>query len=801
MSEKTQSASAHEQVGNTPIAFAVRTEMRPVDDDAIESLAQPFRGQSVAERYRGAAWLTDSGGACILLIASSPRTPKLLKKSEKCAFIAWRWNDAPTPQFSLTLMFPERSGNTERPHARWMRSAEDLVVQAIRSHGEFLVCVSDERGDHSGWFKAVFHNGVDSKTAPSTDALERLWTFPTIGIPHSSTKRRFDPQFKAPEDDKRDDEIPVWADPEADFWKILSHDGPWAEDLSRADRARTVWARLAWQYRYSAAGYVQVVIDKQKIDGEAPFFDAEGRLLKSCDQQSAVQSLVTQFPLIGRWLAALGGPDPNAHRAQETLVEILRTPPAIFETIRLLFTIIATLDNDLLATAVQTGFDAALADSSITGCGISRPYLANTGTHQFELKSIPVDFEADLADIECYWRTGLELLDVIDIGDRIGPADFPAPYQPICEALERVSLEGTIEDAEILVQELLLEAKQARQWSVPWGARIEVHFGPFVAMRIFEREQEFSCHFLDEEERYFHVAVGLRDATPNVAVHRLVRKRHDDGEMIWNEDAELSLKLIAAATIRDFLVVEDRERVFGSRKLRRRVQGRDIKTIIYLPRVRYTGIHPSRFESETPSGPRAAHSVSHHLRKTREASAAQRFLAMSYGITIPQGFTFVRPHQRGLGHADDRIRIYRSRSASRMIFDAVDKAPDGSRPAWFDFEKDCARLLRSRQMQVVHQAANRDGDGGVDLYAITDVGESWIVQCKCWAMHRLVGPNVVRELEGAIRLADAGSSKRSKGLIITTSSFTDGSRLAASDLGFELIDGSQFSVLLKSIDI
>jgi restriction endonuclease Mrr len=136
-----------------------------------------------------------------------------------------------------------------------------------------------------------------------------------------------------------------------------------------------------------------------------------------------------------------------------------------------------------------------------------------------------------------------------------------------------------------------------------------------------------------------------------------------------------------------------------------------------------------------------------------------------------------------------------------MIFDAVDKAPEGTRPAWFDFEKDCARLLRSRQMQVVHQAANRDGDGGVDLYAITDAGESWIVQCKCWATHRSVGPNVVRELEGALRLADAGSSKRSKGLIITTSTFTEGTKLAALELGFELIDGNQFSVFLKAITL
>ncbi|WP_256943379.1 restriction endonuclease [Achromobacter xylosoxidans] len=47
---------------------------------------------------------------------------------------------------------------------------------------------------------------------------------------------------------------------------------------------------------------------------------------------------------------------------------------------------------------------------------------------------------------------------------------------------------------------------------------------------------------------------------------------------------------------------------------------------------------------------------------------------------------------------------------------------------------------------TVHQSANRDGDGGVDLYAVDGDNKSWIVQCKCWAQHRTVGPEVAREL-------------------------------------------------------
>jgi hypothetical protein len=88
-----------------------------------------------------------------------------------------------------------------------------------------------------------------------------------------------------------------------------------------------------------------------------------------------------------------------------------------------------------------------------------------------------------------------------------------------------------------------------------------------------------------------------------------------------------------------------------------------------------------------------------------------------------------------------------------MLFEELDVAPDGARPKWFEFEKDCAGLLRARGMRVIHQAASRDGDGGVDLYAVDTDEQPWVVQCKCWAKHREVPPSVIRELAGAIALA------------------------------------------------
>jgi hypothetical protein len=382
---------------------------------------------------------------------------------------------------------------------------------------------------------------------------------------------------------------------------------------------------------------------------------------------------------------------------------------------------------------------------------------------------------------------------LFDMGQRVGPNDFLAPLDVVCDAFQTLTLEGSIEDAEAKVQALLSEAQEARQWSIPWGARVQVNFGPFTSVRIFEKDGEFSCHFLDDQDRYFLVAVGLKARPPHAACGHLIRSRADDDEVLWNSDAEASLKLIAAAIVRDFIVVEERESLFTSRPMRRRIRGRDVRTVIYLPRVRYSTPRPERMPLTDASAGRPRHQVGPHLRRAAKASAAQRFLAERYGMHLPEGFTFVRPHTRGAEADAERTRVYRSRSASRMIFDEVSSAPEGSRPAWFDFEKDCARLLASRGMSVIHQAAHRDGDGGVDLYAEDGDGVSWVVQCKCWAAHRSVGPDVVRELVGAIAAAGRGKDGAIRGMIITTSRLTAGALEAAKAEGFEVVQGEAFA--------
>ncbi len=135
-----------------------------------------------------------------------------------------------------------------------------------------------------------------------------------------------------------------------------------------------------------------------------------------------------------------------------------------------------------------------------------------------------------------------------------------------------------------------------------------------------------------------------------------------------------------------------------------------------------------------------------------------------------------------------------------MIFEEVATAPEGTRPAWFEFEKACARLLEDRGMRVIHQAAQRDGDGGVDLFATDTDESSWVVQCKCWAPHRPVGPDVVRGLVGTIERVDRGGESRSRGMIITTSKLTRGASDEAVALGFEIVDGEKLAAEMQKVE-
>jgi HJR/Mrr/RecB family endonuclease len=110
---------------------------------------------------------------------------------------------------------------------------------------------------------------------------------------------------------------------------------------------------------------------------------------------------------------------------------------------------------------------------------------------------------------------------------------------------------------------------------------------------------------------------------------------------------------------------------------------------------------------------------------------------------------------------------------------------------WFRFERDVQAAAVGLGFEVVHVAASRAGDQGVDLYASKglDLDQvAWVIQCKCYGPDHLVGPHVVRELLGALQAHPRGT----RGMIVTTSDFTDAAKRLAASNHVRLMNGDEF---------
>jgi hypothetical protein len=258
---------------------------------------------------------------------------------------------------------------------------------------------------------------------------------------------------------------------------------------------------------------------------------------------------------------------------------------------------------------------------------------------------------------------------------------------------------------------------------------------------------------------------------------------------------------ILAAIIRDFWVIEDRERVFTTERRTqtgsRRNTNSDKPRIVYLPRINYTkSMDTERCAAELGHQERRAHFVRPHLRRSSSSSNFQMLLADRYGFDVPEGYTFVRPHERG---AEARETIYRSRSALQSLYTATQEVETSRPNRWFQFERDVMSLMSALGFQVQHVAVGKRGDRGIDVFATkgNDLDlVNWIIQCKCWGSKRTVSPNVVRELIGTLVDQPQGT----RGMIVTTSRFSSGSIELADQHTIRLINGEEFVEMTTGVD-
>jgi hypothetical protein len=324
---------------------------------------------------------------------------------------------------------------------------------------------------------------------------------------------------------------------------------------------------------------------------------------------------------------------------------------------------------------------------------------------------------------------------------------------------------------------------------------INLSIGPFCRLELVEIDDCVYCVCRTAQEEFAVVSLDLQERSLMLHFHLASEEVANQADRVAQIRA--SMTLLLAAVVRDFWVVEERERVFATKQDTsgpRRLLSDDGPAIVYLPRIKYVGQpDTARCEAELDQQERRAHFVRAHMRKADHPSEWQKALAGRYGFSLPVGYTFVRPHERGKTQRDI---IYRSRSALQSLYDVVEH--DAGGPVdWFQFERDIYKLMERLGFAVEHVALAKRGDHGVDVFATKgkDFDEvKWIIQCKCYAPHRKCGPDTVRELAGSLEQYPTGT----RGMIATTSSFTRGARKEAETLSIRLMDGKEFHELIQA---
>lgn len=178
---------------------------------------------------------------------------------------------------------------------------------------------------------------------------------------------------------------------------------------------------------------------------------------------------------------------------------------------------------------------------------------------------------------------------------------------------------------------------------------------------------------------------------------------------------------------------------------------------------------------------------------------AAGLIAQKCGATPGQVATFVDRLKRA-GYRDvtekcvaDLMEAYGIRNRQ---FNVNSQRPCGSfdNLSGVEFEGVISAVLQ--KMGFRSEITRATGDGGIDIVAVLDrpiIGGRYLIQCKRYGPGNLVGAPLVREFYGAVR----ADQKAVKGILITTSGFTDQARDFARNLPLELIDAGALRRLLQ----
>ena len=168
----------------------------------------------------------------------------------------------------------------------------------------------------------------------------------------------------------------------------------------------------------------------------------------------------------------------------------------------------------------------------------------------------------DPISIWAYWSRQFTHPFYIDAGHGKGPLGTGYVY----DLRTMVNFAPPEGDVRPLIKSLLQEADLLRMGSIPSRAFVEINFPPFVALVFEEVNPAFVLvEALDAHDRVLPIYLfpsACRWSVPNTGCS-------PDGQMASFDDVVRVLVAMAAAALRDFWVIEDRDRVLGPPRIAR----------------------------------------------------------------------------------------------------------------------------------------------------------------------------------------------------------------------------------------